>query len=58
MYERNADLVNIGAYKPGSNPRLDFALQKIDDINHFLMQSIHEAFSYEDTLAAMRKILQ
>lgn len=58
VYERNADLVNIGAYKPGSNPRLDFALQKIDDINHFLMQSIHEAFSYEDTLAAMRKILQ
>ena len=58
VYERNADLVNIGAYKAGSNPRLDHALQKIDDINAFLMQDIHAAFSYGDTLAAMRKILQ
>ena len=58
VYQRNADLVNIGAYKPGSNPRLDYALQKIDDINNFLKQDIHAAFSYEDTVAAMKKILQ
>ena len=58
VYQRNADLVNIGAYKPGSNPRLDYALQKIDDINSFLKQDIHAAFSYEDTVAAMKKILQ
>ena len=58
VYQRNADLVNIGAYKPGSNPRLDYALQKIDDINNFLKQSIHDAFSYDETVAAMKKILQ
>ena len=58
VYQRNADLVSIGAYKPGSNPRLDYALQKIDDINNFLKQDIHAAFSYEDTVAAMKKILQ
>lgn len=58
VYQRNADLVNIGAYKPGSNPRLDYALQKIDEINNFLKQDIYAAFSYDETVAAMKKILQ
>ena len=58
VYARNADLVNIGAYKHGSNPRLDYALQKIDDINDFLKQDIHAAFTYDQTIAAMKKILQ
>ena len=58
VYARNADLVNIGAYKHGSNPRLDYALQRIDDINDFLKQDIHAAFTYDQTIAAMKKILQ
>ncbi len=58
MYEKNADLVSIGAYKAGSNPKLDFALSKIDDINGFLKQGITEAFSYEQSLAEMEKILK
>lgn len=57
-YEKNADLVSIGAYKSGSNPKLDFALGKLDSINGFLKQGINEAFSYEDTVAQMRAILQ
>ena len=58
VYERNADLVNIGAYKAGSNPKLDYALQKIDDINAFLIQGTAEAFSYEQCLEQMAQILQ
>ena len=58
VYDRNADLVNIGAYKAGSNPKLDYALQKIDSINDFLIQGTTEAFSYEDSLAQMGRILQ
>ncbi len=50
-------LVSIGAYKAGSNPRLDFALTKIDEINQYLMQGVNEAFSYEQCLAEMRRIL-
>lgn len=37
-YEKNADLVSIGAYKAGTNPKLDYALSKIDGIEQFLMQ--------------------
>ena len=58
VYEKNADLVAIGAYKPGTNKRLDYALSKIDDINAFLTQGIDEAFSYEETVARMEEILR
>ncbi len=58
VYEKNADLVSIGAYKAGSNPKLDFALSKIDDINGFLMQGINEAFTYEESLKAMEKVMK
>ncbi len=57
-YNKNADLVSIGAYKAGSNPKLDFALGKIDDINDFLKQGVREAFSYDESLAMMEKILK
>ena len=57
IYEKNSDLVSIGAYKAGTNPRLDYALSKIDGINQFLMQGINEAFSYDQDLELMRKLL-
>ena len=33
VYEKNEDLLSIGAYKAGTNPRLDYAISKIDQIN-------------------------
>jgi len=56
VYEKNADLVSIGAYKAGSNPKLDYALSKIDEINEFLKQGVDEAFTYEETVAKMNEI--
>ena len=58
IYNQNADLVSIGAYKAGTNQKLDFALTKIDEINGFLMQGTKEVFSYEQCLAELHKILQ
>lgn len=58
VYERNADLVAIGAYKPGSNRKLDFALTKIDAINGFLTQQVDEAFTYDQCVAQMKALLQ
>ena len=57
VYDKNADLVSIGAYKAGTNPKLDYALSKIDGINQFLTQGVNEAFSYEEDLELMRKLL-
>ena len=56
-YEKNADLVSIGAYKSGTNQQLDYALSKIDGINRFLTQGIDESFTYEEDLEAMRALL-
>ena len=58
VYEKNADLVSIGAYKAGSNPKLDYALQKIDEINGYLTQGINEAFSYDECLSLMSNTLK
>lgn len=58
VYEKNADLVSIGAYKAGSNRKLDYALTKMDEVNAFLKQEINEAFTYEQTLAKLAQILK
>ena len=57
VYTKNEDLISIGAYKAGTNPRLDTAVGKIDAINDYLMQRIADSYSIEEDLAAMRKIL-
>lgn len=56
-YEKNTDLVSIGAYKAGTNPKLDYALSKIDGIQQFLSQGVDEGFTYEEDLEAMRRLL-
>lgn len=58
VYEKNEDLLSIGAYKAGTNPRLDYAVSKIDQINAFLMQGINECFSYDESLRELEAILQ
>lgn len=58
VYSEAEDLINIGAYAPGSNPKIDKAIKKIDSINSFLRQEISEASSYEDTLQNLIKLLE
>ena len=58
VYEKNADLVAIGAYKPGSNRKLDYAMSKIDAVNDFLTQDVNETFSYDQCVAEMAKLLK
>ena len=57
LYQKNADLIAIGAYKKGNNPALDNAVSKIDQINGFLEQGIDESFTYEETLELMQSIV-
>ncbi|MBV8602355.1 MAG: flagellar protein export ATPase FliI [Candidatus Eremiobacteraeota bacterium] len=52
-YREAEDLVNIGAYVAGSNPRIDLAIAKIESIRHFLRQAIREGSSYEDSLRGL-----
>ena len=47
------DLINIGAYKSGSNKNIDYAIEKIDAVNEFLLQETHDKFSFEEIMSMM-----
>jgi len=49
-YRNNEDLINIGAYNRGSNPKIDMAIEMIPEINRFLQQGVNEKASYNDTV--------
>lgn len=55
-YQEAEDLINIGAYKKGSNNNIDYAIEKIDGVNEFLLQETHDKFSFEEILDMMEKI--
>jgi len=55
-YNQSEDLINIGAYEKGSNPEVDKAIEKIDQINDFLRQGIEEKANYEDTIKRLKNI--
>lgn len=42
IYKQTEDLINIGAYVAGSNPKVDYAIKKVDEMNQFLKQEIDE----------------
>lgn len=46
-YSEAEDLVNIGAYKPGSNKNIDYALSKIEAVNSYLRQDVYEKIEYD-----------
>lgn len=58
VYEENADLISIGAYKAGANMKLDNAVARIDAVNDFLKQKTTEFFNYDDMLERMTRILE
>jgi len=49
-HKKAEDLINIGAYVKGSNPKIDQAIDKLDDINAYLRQGIDEKVSYDEGL--------
>ena len=56
-YEHHRDLIAIGAYQRGSDPRVDAAIALWPRIQKFLSQDIHERVTYQESVAALRAIL-
>ncbi len=57
VYKESEDLINIGAYKYGSNKKIDKSIDLIDDINGFLKQRVEDAPDYEEILTMMEDIM-
>lgn len=55
-YNEAEDLINIGAYKKGSNPNIDYTISKIDDVNSFLCQGTEEKFTFEETVQMLEEL--
>ena len=56
--ERSRDLIDIGAYKSGSNPELDRALALAPELDRFLTQDIAEAVPRAQALQALEAIVK
>lgn len=55
-YREAEDLINIGAYAPGSNAAIDTAIQLADPINAFLRQAVDEHSTFIDTVSDLERI--
>lgn len=57
-YNEAEDLINIGAYKNGSNKNIDYAISKIDAVHSFLQQDVHEKLSFEQIIEALSNLFE
>ena len=57
-YNEAEDLINIGAYKNGSNPSIDYAISKIDAVNAYLCQETEEKFDFETSIAMLQGLFE
>ena len=57
-YNEAEDLINIGAYKKGSNPGIDYAIEKIEAVNEFLRQDTEEKIDIEESLQRLQAIFE
>lgn len=55
-YRQAEDLINIGAYKQGSNPKIDLAVSRIDRILSYVRQDIQENVAFDHALTQLREV--
>lgn len=55
-YSEAEDLINIGAYKEGSNKNIDYAISKIEEVNAFLTQETDEKIDFDSVITYLSSI--
>jgi flagellum-specific ATP synthase len=55
-YNEAEDLINIGAYKNGSNPDIDYAIKKIRQVNEFLCQETDAKYLFDEEVALLGQL--
>ena len=58
LYRENKDLIDVGMYNAGSNPKLDIAIELMPQINAFLQQRISDSVSMESTISTLISMMQ
>jgi flagellum-specific ATP synthase len=57
-YRQNQDLINIGAYNPGSDPQIDHAIQMFPQLRNLLKQDMHQAHDWQQSVENLQQTLQ
>lgn len=57
LYQQNKDLIAIGAYTRGNDPRIDQAINVLPVINFFLQQQMQEVIPYEQSIKQLQEII-
>jgi flagellum-specific ATP synthase len=57
LYRQNLDLISVGAYQVGSDPRIDKSIEKNPTILEFLKQDMNEAVNVERSLKELEILL-
>ncbi|GAB4364528.1 MAG: flagellar protein export ATPase FliI [Calditrichia bacterium] len=57
-YREAEDLINIGAYVKGSNPKIDYAVKKINEIQEFLKQNVGEKSELNESIQRLINLMQ
>ncbi len=55
-YEKERDLILIGAYESGSDPNVDYAIEKIEEANNFLKQGLHDKIHLTEAVDELKSI--
>ena len=55
-FQKNEDLINIGAYNPGMNPKLDKAMKLLPKIEAFLKQDRTVVCNFKDSLNSLHDL--
>jgi flagellum-specific ATP synthase len=56
-YQQNRDLITVGAYRRGSDPRVDLAVEQWPKIMEFLRQDMYEPLGFERSHADLRQLV-
>ena len=57
-YQRNRDLINVGAYISGSDPLLDDAIRLYPRMEQFLKQRMNQRETYTDSIAQLAALFE
>jgi flagellum-specific ATP synthase len=57
-YQQNLDLINVGAYQPGSNPAVDLSIDMRESMLEFLQQGLQESVNFETSTLALNNVLK
>lgn len=56
IYKRAEDLIQIGAYLPGTNSQIDEAIKKLPEMHKYLRQGINEGVNFEESLHQLKSL--